>query len=145
MENLPLELLEMINDKLVFFDQLNFKSSCTTFYHGVRIKQVIPNLLIRKHYGEGMMMPEYFISLDKLYLILQKDCQKWINMNIFHDIIVFMINKPFDYAIYDNDADFDLRVDMGELYFGDNKFNMKTFILICLDIANKLTKVQDVV
>lgn len=80
MDNLPIEIIQGINDQLDFFDQIYFKSSCKWHYVKIIIKQYIPNILIREHIlveyfydnTEYVIETKYHISLKEYYKCIQE-------------------------------------------------------------------------
>ncbi|ARF12285.1 hypothetical protein Klosneuvirus_4_100 [Klosneuvirus KNV1] len=143
MDNLPIELLQEINDQLDFFDQINFKSIGKWFHDNILIKQVIPYILIRKHIGHGTMDIIYYVKLDKLSQIIERYSQEWINNHDFHDISILIPNKPSDDHVSKCVSDFVLRIHNSQLYAGDNPFNLRITIIKCLEVANRILALAD--
>lgn len=143
MENLPIEIIQVINDKLDFFDQLNFKSICHWYYKN--IKQYIPHILIDiiPIYEESET--RYFIPLNKFYSLTQK----------YPDIIKSTHNRSYSVYImipYKTAKYPSIVLVGGWMYFDGNdepddaiKFNMKTFIMKCFEITNLLLLEKDVI
>jgi len=145
MDNLPIELLQEINDQLDFFDQIKFKGISKWFHDNIRIKQVIPYILIRKHVGHGAMDITYYVKLDKLAKIIERYSQEWISNNDFHDICILIPNKPSEDHVSKCVSDFILTIHNNQLYTGNNPFNLRITIIKCLEVANRILTLDNVI
>jgi len=99
MDNLPIELIQYINDKLDYIDQLNFKNIGQGFYDCIKIKQQLPYLLTlgRIHESDSIdytfykIIPMDCFRLDEFYPMYQKylkDKELWD-----YDVYVLNSNK----------------------------------------------------
>lgn len=99
MNDLPNELIQYINKKLDFFDQLSFKGISQGFYECIRIKQHIPYLLTMTmlYENEGAEYNFYKIGildcfrLDKFYLMAQDYIEEYKMKE--YDVFVLNPNK----------------------------------------------------
>lgn len=124
MDNLPIELIQYINEKLDYIDQLNFKSISQGFYDCIKIKQQLPYLLTldRFHNSDDLdytyyrIIPMDCFRLDEFYRMNQK----YLENKYLWDYDVYVLNsnkyiqKPpnicefdeFDYSVsYNKDKD----------------------------------------
>jgi hypothetical protein len=184
MDNLPIELIQYINDQLDFVDQLNFKNTNKGFYDCIRIKQQIPYLLTLEEnhqsdendYTIYTIYPIDCFRLDEFYRMNQK----YFKSKHFWEYEVYVLNpaksiqnspnisefNSFDYWVSYN-KDMDDYNSCNEEYGLEHKistigiklnnnydkicidygpwtenteielFNLRTFIQICINIANK--------
>lgn len=99
MDDLPIEIIQVINDQLDFFDQIHFKSSCKWYCEKIKIKQFIPYLLIRKNIAvdyecDGIrytLEPTDCICLNKFYVMMSKYTLE--KDGSFYDINILGFNK----------------------------------------------------
>jgi len=145
MDNLPIELIQVINDNLDFFDQIKYKSICQLYYKKIIIKQYIPQILIDIHQMFEESEMRYFIPLNKFYSLTQKypDIIKSTH-NTTYSVYIMIPYKTAKYPSIDLVG--------GSMYFdGDDDirsaidFNMKTFITRCFEITNLLLLEKDII
>ncbi|ARF12287.1 hypothetical protein Klosneuvirus_4_102 [Klosneuvirus KNV1] len=149
MDNLPIELIQVINDNLDFFDQLKFKSICQLYHKNINIKQYIPQILIDIHPMFEESETRYFIPLNKFYSLTQKypDIIKSTH-NTTYSIHIMIPYKRAKYPSIDlvgGSMYFDRDIDDDTYTAPAIDFNMKTFIKECLDITNLLLTEKDVI
>lgn len=154
MEKLPLELLQTINDKLDFFDQLNFKSISKGFYECIQIKQIIPLILVVISRPTLDWSPDYIIPLNKFYLLIDKFQSlndKFLQTNLsevgelisyyylYCEFFIIVPNKQININSRQNTMAGGIRFQIqgNVLLLDDKPFNLKIFIRRCLDSANK--------
>jgi len=153
METLPTEMIQSINDQLDFFDQLNFKNIGKYYYKNIKIKQVLPYLMISGKESYESQHPTYFIRIDKFHLVFPKllppkllpgeesdSDAEYRSDNLIHIIYVLLPDKPitnymglgnFFLEYKDDNCNIVTKFNNGE------KFNHRIFIQKCLKITNK--------
>lgn len=107
MDNVPIELLQDINDQLEFFDQIKFKSISKWFYDKITIKQYIPNILVRRRITCNEYHSLYYINLKELHHIYKKYIKQLTEE--YHDIIVLIPNKQLNSPIFFQESRHDYR------------------------------------
>lgn len=146
MESLPIEIIQVINDQLDFYDQINFKNICRDYRKKITIKQHIPYLLIKEEDMYNESETEYFISLDKFYLLVRKYphiINSQDNTTYAVEIAIpgkSIMHPPIDLVggvMY-------LDTTIEPLYESRVDFNMKKFIAKCFEITNKILLEDDV-
>lgn len=158
MNNVPIELLQVINDQLDFFDQIHFKGVCKLFHKKIIIKQYIPNLLIVEEGKWKTICSKHFICLDKFYSFIQKHSNiiTHIEHSSFqngsyvpeldyhmHYIYILIPNKPLSDPMGLEKGDFYPKYrhhNSGQVKI---KFDLKTFIMKCFEITNKMLTEKD--
>lgn len=149
MDTLPFEMIQVINDYLDFFDQVNFKN-IGKIYRKINIRQIVPYIMISYKEDYESQHPKYFFTLDKFYLILPKlipkeysdedsDAEYWSD-KLIYIIYILLPNKPITnemglgnfFLRYDNDS-FKIQTEFSK----GEEFNYRKFITNCLDETNK--------
>jgi len=154
MDTLPIEMIQVINDQLDFFDQLIFKNTCKYYYKSIRIKQVLPYLMISDKERYESQHPKYFIPLDKFYLVLPKlrsnedsdSDSDYRSDNVIHIIYVLLPNKHITNYMGLGNFFLEYKDDTWKLVTKLNEgdvFNLKVFIKKCFEITNKKLLQED--